>query len=364
MQEDVDADSDTLSSLSSINTNDVHKEEDDEDDEDEEDDIAEFAIVATIIEGMRRQRPKRGGSHPGKAPNKKRDFEGAAENLIRQYFSGEESVYSEDDFERRFRMDRNVFHTIYSAILGEGSFVHRYDCTNKAGIHPLVRITACLRVLAYGSSADAYDESFQIAESTLLQSVKEFASMIVQKFGAMYLNRPPRQEELDRILNINNNRGFPGLVGCWDCKHFRWKNCPIYLAGQYTGKGKSPSVVLEAFCDPDLFIYYSFFGSPGSLNDINILDKSSIVLALLSRQFDLRTNPYTVNQNTRDWMYFLVDGIYPPWSIFMSTIAEPIGEKENLYKSRHESVRKDIERAFGTIVQRFQIVQVPFRSYR
>lgn len=366
MEADMNGTDDTMSPLSSTRTTDNINDDDDVDDED--DDIAKSAVISLILEDefnkeINNHRPRRGGSHPGKAPNKKRDFQRAADILIQHYFSGSDSVYDENDFRRRFRMDRNIFEKIYAAIEGEGRFAQRYDCTNKVGIHPLVRITACLRVLAYGNCPDAYDESFQLAESTLIESVKEFASKVVEKFGALYLNCPPRQAELERILRINKSRGFPGLVGCWDCKHFAWKNCPVYLAGQFTGKGKALTIVLEAVCDPDLFIYYSFFGSPGSLNDINILHKSSIVSALLSRQFDLRTNAYKINENRRDWMYFLVDGIYPPWSIFMSTIPNPIGKKEELYKDRQESVRKDIERAFGAIVQQFQIIQTPFRSW-
>lgn len=178
------------------------------------------------------------------------------------------------------------------------------------------------------------------------------------------MNRPPNQEEKERILTINENRGFPGLIACWDCKHFQWKNCPIGLAGQFSGKERTPTLVLEAICDPDLFIYYSYFGSPGSLNDLNILSQSTIRRALLSRDFDLKTNEYVINRNPRDWLYFLVDGIYPPWAIFMSTIGEPLNEQENFYKERHEAVRKDIEGAFGTLVQQFQILQKPFRSWK
>ena len=52
--------------------------------------------------------PVWGGSRPGKAPNKNRDFVGAHKKLAEHYFSGEESVYNEIDFERRFRMPRSV----------------------------------------------------------------------------------------------------------------------------------------------------------------------------------------------------------------------------------------------------------------
>jgi len=126
MQEDMDGGSDTLSSLSSIHTN-VDNEEIDVEDDDDGDDVAEFAIAALLLEEEDYPRQQRGGSYPGKAPNKKRDFEGAADNLIRQYFSGDDSVYSENDFRRRFRMDRKVFEKIYSTIVGEGTFAWRYN---------------------------------------------------------------------------------------------------------------------------------------------------------------------------------------------------------------------------------------------
>jgi hypothetical protein len=42
--------------------------------------------------------PTWGGSVPGKAANKKRDFAGAYDTLKKQYFMGVESVYNEIDF--------------------------------------------------------------------------------------------------------------------------------------------------------------------------------------------------------------------------------------------------------------------------
>jgi hypothetical protein len=49
------------------------------------------------------------------------------------------------------------------------------------------------------------------------------------------------------------------------------------------------------------------FGEPGCLNDINILDKSSIVGALMTLDFSIKSVPYEINGNVGDWMYFLVN---------------------------------------------------------
>jgi hypothetical protein len=153
------------------------------------------------------------------------------------------------------------------------------------------------------------------------------------------------------------------MFASWDSKHFSWKNCPIALAGQHKGKESDKTLILEAIADADLYIWYHFFGEAGSLNDINILNKSSILGSILDGSFDLKTNPYTINGTTRDWLYFLVDGIYPAYSIFITTINHPQSDMEKHFSTCQEACRKDIERAFGVLVQQFQILQRPIKSW-
>jgi Plant transposon protein len=155
--------------------------------------------------------------------------------------------------------------------------------------------------------------------------------------------------------------GWPGAFASWDCKHFEWENCPVRLAGQskvYSDGGKK-TLVLEAIADANLYIWYSFFGECGSLNDLNILDKSSTVGSILSETFNVSVEPYTLNVFTRDWMYFLADVIYPDWSIFVKTIRRAVTTMEEVFKTSQESTRKDIERAFGVLVKCFHYLKRP-----
>jgi hypothetical protein len=77
------------------------------------------------------------------------------------------------------------------------------------------------------------------------------------------------------------------------------ENCPVLLAGQHKGKENDTTLILTAMmiADPDPYIWYSFFGgkAPGSLNDINFLNKSSIVTLILNGLFNLQTRAYTIN---------------------------------------------------------------------
>ena len=68
---------------------------------------------------------------------------------------------------------------------------------------------------------------------------------------------------------------------------------------------------------------------------------------------------YTVNNHTRWLCYFLLDGIYPKWSIFIDTISEAISRKDRHFSAAQESLRKDVERAFGVLVSRWHILRHP-----
>ena len=98
------------------------------------------------------------------------------------------------------------------------------------------------------------------------------------------------------------------------------------------------------------------------LNDLNVLDRSSIVGAMLSAELDISIDDYEISGNMRDWMYFLVNGIYPEWAIFVNTFTNKDTLKKRKFATEQEKVRKDIECAFGILIQQFQVLQRPIRK--
>ena len=74
---------------------------------------------------------------------------------------------------------------------------------------------------------------------------------------------------------------------------------------------------------------------------------------------------YCINGTVCDYLYFLVDGIFPQWPIFISNISDATpGSKDKLFGTYQEAVRKDIERAFGEIVKNFEILSRSIRFRR
>jgi hypothetical protein len=97
----------------------------------------------------------------------------------------------------------------------------------------------------------------------------------------------------------------------------------------------------------DLWIWHAFFGLPGSHNDINVLDRSSVFTNLVAG----RAPPvnYSVNGHDYTMGYYLADGIYPSWAIFVKSIHSPQGNKRKFFATAQESARKDVERVFGVL---------------
>jgi hypothetical protein len=87
------------------------------------------------------------------------------------------------------------------------------------------KISAAMRVLAYGIPVDYADEYLRIGEDTTMESVRRFCKVMIRVFGPTYL-RDPNEQDTMRLIGENAAKGWPGMFGSIDCMHWRWKHCP------------------------------------------------------------------------------------------------------------------------------------------
>jgi hypothetical protein len=217
-------------------------------------------------------------------------------------------------------------------------------------------------MLAYGTSADQLDEVLMLAASTTLECLGKFAQGVIDMFGEEYL-RPPRCDELEHLLQLGESRGFPGMLGSIDCMHWQWEKCPTAWRGRFTnGHHGVPTMILEAVASHDLRIWHAYFGVAGSNNDINVLNKSPLFIRELKGEAP--RVQFNVNGSRYDRGYYLADGIYPEWAVFVKTIPLPQTDMDKLFAQHQEGARKDVERAFGVLQSRFNIVRRPARLWK
>lgn len=169
----------------------------------------------------------------------------------------------------------------------------------------------------------------------------------------------PTHRDLTRQLNLSASRGFPGCIGSLDCMHWMWERCPYALKGQFSGKEGKPSIVLEVVADYRLWIWHFYFGSAGSNNDINIVDSSPLVNRQVLQSSVYDAFSYTLAGKEFQQLYYLVDGINPPYSCFIPTVSKPASPKDKHFAKQQESARKDVERTFGVLQRRFHILKRP-----
>ncbi|GJS15761.1 ALP1-like protein [Tanacetum coccineum] len=94
-------------------------------------------------------------------------------------------------------------------------------------------------------------------------------------------------------------------------------------------------------------------------NNVNVLRQSSLFNDLKSgRAPDL---PFVANNVLYKRGYYLTDGIYSQWSVLIKSVKNPgtNDHKRILYKTKHEVARKDVERAFGVLKQKWKIIKYP-----
>ncbi|KAM1578431.1 hypothetical protein ACFX1Z_039984 [Malus domestica] len=163
-----------------------------------------------------------------------------------------------------------------------------------------------------------------MGRTTVLESLIQFCSAIEALYTNEYL-RISTPRDMRRLLRKGEMRGFPGMIGSIDCMHWTWKNC------------------LRAH------------------NVLNVLAQSLMFDELLQGK-SLRCT-YWVNGTQYERSYYLADGIYPKWSTFVKTVPHPQTEKEKHFAKCQEGCRKDVERCFGILQARWEIIRAAARMF-
>ena len=109
-------------------------------------------------------------------------------------------------------------------------FNRRRNVVGLLGFRAYQKISAAMRVIAYGVLADYADEYFRIGEDATIKCVRVSAKTIIQVFGPEYI-RAPNEEDTKKLMAMKESRGWPSMLSSIDCMHWRWKNCPVAWAG-------------------------------------------------------------------------------------------------------------------------------------
>ena len=146
--------------------------------------------------------------------------------------------------------------------------------------------------------------------------------------------------------------------------NLRWTNCPKELRGQYYSpkSGRLGTGQVAAVSDFNVYCWHVNSSRARTNNDITVLDSSPLILSIPNAERKMTLpNGYEVDGQARNcFLYYLTDGIYPPWAIFVKPNHSPFNAKQSV--AAQESRRKDVERLFGVLQGRFKILRHEFHE--
>ena len=172
--------------------------------------------------------------------------------------------------------------------------------------------------------------------------------------------------------------GFPGALASMDVVHFHWGRCPYSLQNLFTGKEGYPTVAVQMACTHDGRFVHSTPAVYGSMNDKAIvrLDPLSQLLqdnshysdvqfeVRVSNEVDAEGKPTPASRMMLKRPYVIVDGGYHKWRHLMSASSNISTAPFKAFRKKLESVRKDVECAFGRLKGLHCNVTVMLRTLR
>jgi hypothetical protein len=88
------------------------------------------------------------------------------------------------------------------------------------------------------------------------------------------------------------------------------------------------------------------FGFPGTLNDINLWERSSLFKSMINGEHEMLDFNFVVDGEVFSKLFYLFDDIYSSLSCFLSSEPDPHTKIEYSFTTDQEAHQKDIERDF------------------
>ncbi|XP_074324173.1 uncharacterized protein LOC141661090 [Apium graveolens] len=111
---------------------------------------------------------------------------------------------------QRFRMTKPLFERILIELQQHDNyFIQKNDATGATGLSGIQKMTAVVKMLAYGAPTDNIDEYVKIGKSTASESLEKFCRGVVEIFKLEYL-RTRNATDIARLLRVVENSGFLG----------------------------------------------------------------------------------------------------------------------------------------------------------
>jgi hypothetical protein len=160
-----------------------------------------------ILALHKNKRPNHGGSIFGRDRLWRARLDG--QNWLTLNYFADSPAYPERFLRHRPQLETDLLKHIVESVKLHGIFFEHGHST-------YLKVTATLRMMAYGISANLVDGNLAMGESQAINYVKRSVVAMIEVFGPEYL-RAPNAQDMAKLLAIRKSRGFPCALGSIDC---------------------------------------------------------------------------------------------------------------------------------------------------
>ena len=229
-----------------------------------------------------------------------------------------------------------------------------------------------LRYLGRGWTCDDLEEATAISMETirlfLLQFIKFGSSTLFNK----HVQTPVSYDELKSCEREFMMAGFPGCIGSTDATHIIMEQCPFRLRQLHLGyKLAYTARTYSMTVNHRRWILSTTKGHPSRFNDKTLVLFDDFVQSIHKNdygdKFNFTLRDFNSQEETIDvkykGCYLIVDNGYLRWSITVPPIKDCNSRREARFSEWLESLRKDVECAFGILKSRWRILKTGIRFY-
>ena len=226
-----------------------------------------------------------------------------------------------------------------------------------------MKMVASLRILATGAQFDAFEECAGLDKETLRRFFHQWMAHLATNVAPLFIKLPTEGEELEHCLEVYRKLGFPGAVMSTDATHVPWDRVPCTQHANHVGKEKFPSLVWNAHVTHDRQFRHVEPAQAGARNDKTLAHYDWLMQSIKNGLYSDKV--FTVYDASgapqqMSGLYLICDGGYHQWRCLQFPLKYASSIWARRWSKRLESVRKDVECAFGIVKQRFRILKVPF----
>ena len=290
---------------------------------------------------------------------------------FQEYWFDECNTYSATGTEYKQKQFKNMFIILKKAELSE--FVNfateELWFPLQEGKDAIGRRAAPIELLVMGCLAMLRNHSTNYLPSLTYISSQKFTSFfkifcktLRERFYPMYVKSPSTEEEIASAMKGYTDAGFPGVIGSADGVRVRMWNCSYNLKNQnINGKQGVPTRLFDVVVSFTTEIFHTTKSYDGAKNDFDISAANPFL-----KKFR-RDGEYT----NIEWKYLDGEGVecssrglallsdngYCSSDFVLCPLKSSPLRSEKRWSKMCESLRKDVERTFGILKQRFRILK-------